>query len=124
MNLNSWKEIAEYFDRGVRTVQRWEHELGLPVHRIGKGPRSPVYALAAELNFWLGTSGALRDRKRLQAPPRKQTQDKPSTYESRRRLLADVHALAQSIAENSARQRKHAEDLKARILQMRARITR
>src|SRR5437899_10933756 len=55
--LNSWKEIASFLDRGVRTVQRWERELQLPVHRIGKGKRSPVYALVPELKFWIATSG-------------------------------------------------------------------
>jgi hypothetical protein len=29
--LNGWKEIAGFFGRGVRTVQRWEQQLGLPV---------------------------------------------------------------------------------------------
>src|SRR5438876_11973284 len=56
--LNSWKEIASYLDRGVRTVQRWERDLQLPVHRIGKGRRSPVYALVPELKVWLITSQA------------------------------------------------------------------
>jgi hypothetical protein len=32
--LNSWKEIASYMGRGVRTVQRYERELHLPVGRI------------------------------------------------------------------------------------------
>jgi hypothetical protein len=32
--LDSWKEIASYLGRGVRTVQRWECEEGLPVHRL------------------------------------------------------------------------------------------
>ena len=31
--LDSWKEIAAYLNRGVRTVRRWEREEGLPVHR-------------------------------------------------------------------------------------------
>ncbi len=31
--LDSWKEIAAYLDREVRTVQRWEKKEGLPVHR-------------------------------------------------------------------------------------------
>jgi hypothetical protein len=30
--LNSWKEVAAYLQRDVRTVQRWEFE-GLPVYR-------------------------------------------------------------------------------------------
>ena len=32
--LDSWKEIASYLGRGIRTVQRWEREEGLPVHRL------------------------------------------------------------------------------------------
>ena len=31
--LDSWKEIARYLNRDVRTVQRWEETGGLPVYR-------------------------------------------------------------------------------------------
>ena len=31
--LDSWKEIAAYLNRSVRTVTRWEREESLPVHR-------------------------------------------------------------------------------------------
>ncbi len=51
--LNSWKEIATYMGRGVRTVQRWERELGLPVRRPHNHLRSPVIALPAELDEWM-----------------------------------------------------------------------
>ena len=51
--LNSWKEIAVYLGRGVRTVQRWERELRLPVHRIRPTERSPVFAYPNELRMWL-----------------------------------------------------------------------
>jgi hypothetical protein len=51
--LQSWKEIAAELDRGVRTVQRWERTLGLPVHRVGKRSRSPVFAFKDELRAWL-----------------------------------------------------------------------
>jgi len=34
--LSSWKEISSYLGIGVRTAQRWESELGLPVHRPEK----------------------------------------------------------------------------------------
>lgn len=51
--LNSWKEVASYLGRGVRTVQRWEAELQLPVHRMGTSERSPVFAFRAELDNWL-----------------------------------------------------------------------
>jgi Tol biopolymer transport system component len=50
--LNSWKEIAAYLDRDVRTVQRWEHTKSLPVHRLGEGKRVPIYALRSELDEW------------------------------------------------------------------------
>ncbi len=50
--LNGWKEIAAFFGKGVRTVQRWEREMALPVHRL-PGPRSDiVYALPSELRAW------------------------------------------------------------------------
>jgi hypothetical protein len=51
--LNSWKEVASYLGRGVRTVQRWEAELQLPVYRMGNSERGPVFAFRAELDNWL-----------------------------------------------------------------------
>jgi len=54
--LNSWKEIANYLGRGVRTVQRWEHDLGLPVRRPWGRSRSTVMAMSDELDAWLRTA--------------------------------------------------------------------
>ncbi|HEY1936979.1 MAG TPA: hypothetical protein VGJ33_03495 [Candidatus Angelobacter sp.] len=51
--LNGWKEISHYLMRGVRTVQRWEIELGLPVHRPHGKSRSAVLAFGTELDEWL-----------------------------------------------------------------------
>jgi len=51
--LTSWKEIAAHLGKGVRTVQRWEQELGLPVRRPAKS-RHIVVALAPELDRWIG----------------------------------------------------------------------
>jgi hypothetical protein len=51
--LNSWKEIANYLGRGVRTVQRWESQLGLPVHRPAGKDHSAVLAFSSELDQWL-----------------------------------------------------------------------
>lgn len=53
--LNSWKEIARYLNRGVRTVQRWEAELGLPVRRPRGRRRSAVIAMRSEIDQWLNT---------------------------------------------------------------------
>jgi hypothetical protein len=52
--LNSWREIAQYVGRGVRTVERWERKLGLPVHRPQGHLRSPVIAISTEIDEWLG----------------------------------------------------------------------
>jgi hypothetical protein len=51
--LSSWKEIAQYFSRGVRTVQRWEAELGMPVRRPHGGSRTAVMAIREELDTWM-----------------------------------------------------------------------
>ena len=50
--LDSWKEIASYLGRGIRTVQRWEREEGLPVHRLDHAKRGSVYACRRELTAW------------------------------------------------------------------------
>ena len=51
--LNSWKEIAKYLNRSVRTVIRWEAEQGLPVHRQIQDKRGAVHAFKAELDAWV-----------------------------------------------------------------------
>lgn len=51
--LNTWKEIALYLDCGVRTVQRWEAQLGLPVRRPDGKNRSHVLAFRSEIDEWL-----------------------------------------------------------------------
>jgi hypothetical protein len=50
--LNSWKEIAAYLQKDVRTVQRWEKNEGLPVHRKPHNKLSSVYAYESELDGW------------------------------------------------------------------------
>lgn len=56
--LDSWKEIAQYLRRDVRTVQRWEETAGLPVHRrVQNGQkRGPVFAFRSELDAWFRSS--------------------------------------------------------------------
>jgi hypothetical protein len=61
--LQSWKEIASELNCGVRTAQRWERTLGMPVRRIGNG-RGHVVAFNDELQRWL------RDRAKGPATPK------------------------------------------------------
>ena len=50
--LDSWKEIASYFRREVRTVQLWEKREGLPVHRHFHKQLGSVFAFRSELDVW------------------------------------------------------------------------
>jgi hypothetical protein len=51
--LSSWKEIASYLGKGVRTVQRWETGMGLPVRRPRPKSSGVVLAFSDELDDWL-----------------------------------------------------------------------
>jgi serine/threonine-protein kinase len=50
--LESWKDIAAYLGREVRTVQGWEKSEGLPVHRHQHARQGSVYAFRSELDAW------------------------------------------------------------------------
>jgi Tol biopolymer transport system component len=50
--LESWKEIAAYMRRDVKTVQRWERREGMPVHRHLHDKLGSVYAFRSELDVW------------------------------------------------------------------------
>jgi hypothetical protein len=50
--LDSWKEIAVYLGREVRTVQRWEKREGLPVHRHLHRKIGSIYAFKQEIDNW------------------------------------------------------------------------
>jgi len=53
VRLDSWKAIADYLGRDVRTVIRWEKERHLPVHRVPGGRTRTVYAFSDELQQWM-----------------------------------------------------------------------
>jgi Tol biopolymer transport system component len=59
--LDSWKEIAAYLKRSVRTVTRWEREEGLPVHRHLHSKSGTVYAFKPELDGWWTSRGQQLD---------------------------------------------------------------
>jgi hypothetical protein len=59
--LDSWKEIAVFLNRGVRTVQRWERAEDLPIHRHPHRSGSSVFAFASEIRSWLNTRGDSKD---------------------------------------------------------------
>lgn len=50
--FDSWKEIATYLKTSVRTVQRWEKDECLPVHRHAHARQDTVYAYKDEIDAW------------------------------------------------------------------------
>jgi tetratricopeptide (TPR) repeat protein len=84
--LDSWKEIAAHLGRRVRTVQRWEREEGLPVHRHAHRRRGTVYAWSDELDAW-------HDGRQM-APSAAAAAAPPVPRRSRRRALLLVAAAA------------------------------
>lgn len=50
--LDSWKQIARYLNRSVRTARRWEKVEGLPVHRHRHSVLGSVFALRSEVDAW------------------------------------------------------------------------
>jgi tetratricopeptide (TPR) repeat protein len=76
--LDSWKEIAAFFDRDERTVRRWEKERDLPVHRMPGKAGGSVFAFSDELSLWLKktpNSEGARGEEAPQADPEAQPVD-------------------------------------------------
>src|SRR5215831_9312998 len=54
--LTGWKEIANYLGKGVRTVQRHESKLGLPIHRPNGKSAGSVITTKKEVDDWVKAS--------------------------------------------------------------------
>ncbi|MGA7521872.1 MAG: hypothetical protein WBW84_05290 [Acidobacteriaceae bacterium] len=59
--LTSWKEIASYLGKGVRTVQRWEKDFGLPIRRPIGSDKSAIIARTSDLDAWVAMRCATRN---------------------------------------------------------------
>ena len=65
--LNGWKEIASYLGKGVRTVQRWERDHGLPIRRVVDS--EIVFAFRDEIDSWSAESTSLKLTQSPAGPP-------------------------------------------------------
>jgi hypothetical protein len=63
--LDSWKAIAQYLGRDVRSVQRWERDRGLPIHRLPGQKGGAVFAYENELSQWLRSGSERADTSAL-----------------------------------------------------------
>jgi hypothetical protein len=91
--LSGWKEIANYLGKGVRTVQRYERELGLPVRRPAGKATGSVVATKAELDGWVAAS-PIREAFQLTAVA---SNASPGTTESIREGLAEMSRLREQM---------------------------
>lgn len=66
--LDSWKSIAAYLGREVRTVQRWEKTENLPIHRHQHAKLGSVYAYTAELEEWQNSRRITAPKEEAVAP--------------------------------------------------------
>lgn len=73
--LDSWKEIATYMRRDVKTVQRWEKREAMPVHRHLHDRLGSVYAFRNELDAWA-------QNRRLSQPDAPPTASEPTAVSS------------------------------------------
>ena len=54
--LDGWKEISAYLNRSIRSAQRWNQEMGMPVHRVQGVKGTIVHAFRSEIDEWLQTN--------------------------------------------------------------------
>ena len=89
--LDSWKEIACYLNRNVRTVQRWEALEAMPVHRHLHVTSGSVHAFRSELDAW-------RKERSYSTPPG--YDETRSTHRSEKGLINDKEqALLRTVLE-------------------------
>src|SRR5580698_4990774 len=101
--LSSWKDIARYLGKGVRTVQRWERHLGLPVRRpLGASQKSAVVLYRGDVDAWLATRFSARSLPKNEAPDGQMSHSARSTLRESIRAARELrnanHALTEQIS--------------------------
>ncbi len=86
--LTSWKEIAQHLGKGVRTVQRWEHE-GLPVRRPRAGQKGRVLAFPEEIDKWVRTE--------YMRPDHESSSEVSGLHDAVAKLLAENESLRRNL---------------------------
>jgi hypothetical protein len=99
--LLSWKDIARYLGKGVRTVQRWERHLGLPVRRpTGASQKSAVLLYRGEVDAWLATRFSARPiNKHGMAEGPQPSDSARSALKERIRTARELRAANQALTE-------------------------
>jgi hypothetical protein len=98
--LSSWKDIARYLGKGVRTVQRWERHLGLPVRRPnGAVQKSAVLLYRGDVDAWLATRFSARTIEKSHANPSKSSGSARSSLRESIRTARELRNTNQALTE-------------------------
>jgi hypothetical protein len=101
--LSCWKDIARYLGKGVRTVQRWERHLGLPVRRpTGASQKSAVVLHRGEVDAWLATRFSARSFPNEGREGNQSSRSARSTLKERIRTARELRMKNQILAQQIA----------------------
>jgi hypothetical protein len=110
--LSGWKEIASYLGKGVRTVQRYERELGFPVRRPAGKSHAGVIATRAEVDAWVAAS-----------PIREQFVLSIADTDSKAAVLENMRKSVETMGALRAQMQALRTELKVSVLDLRESIT-
>lgn len=91
--LDSWKEIAAYLKRDIRTVQRWEERESLPVYRHMHGKHGSVYAYRLEIDAWWNNRRPKLEQEEQQAAENESAEAPAQEVETQPAAHSEEHVL-------------------------------
>jgi hypothetical protein len=98
--LSSWKDIAKYLGKGVRTVQRWERQLGLPVRRPnGASQKSAVVLYRGDVDAWVATRFSARSLEKNEAQTTQPSSSARSKLQEGIRTARELRSANQALTE-------------------------
>jgi hypothetical protein len=98
--LSSWKDIARYLGKGVRTVQRWERQLGLPVRRPnGASQKSAVVLYRGDVDAWVATRFSARSMEKSEARTTESSSTARTTLREGIRTARELRVANQELTE-------------------------
>jgi len=100
--LDSWKDIAHYLNRNVRTVQRWERLEAMPVHRHCHDTGHSVYAYKQEIDAWRSYRSK-ETRPTLQVSPIRRTPPESLAPEEQSALIRSLVVLVEHLQDSVTR---------------------
>lgn len=125
--VSGWKDIAKYIGKGVRTAQRYEREVALPVRRPGGKSTGSVIAMKTELDEWMAAESVRKAARLAQSnlPSLEIVKDFQHSVAEMRRLQEEALRLGKAIRESlqgfvAIRSVRPAGELHAAELEMQA----